>query len=162
MDTSRLNWTYIRDLEDVLGVLFKSVLKNFSKFSSNTCSRVSFLIRFQAWACNLTKKETLILHNTSGVFWTSYTLSMYALCPGGFVLLFNFTFFTISIFTRVFYIIVFYRYLHNTLLVNKIRLVGKVLENGLVQLSFLAAWDRFLLTLCIPSCKLEKLPEDLQ
>ena len=37
----------------------KGVLRNFAKFTGNTCARVSFLIKLQASACNFIKKETL-------------------------------------------------------------------------------------------------------
>ena len=35
-----------------------SILKSFAKFTGNTCARVTFLIKFQAKACNCFKKET--------------------------------------------------------------------------------------------------------
>ena len=37
----------------------KGVLRNFAKFTGNTCARVSFLIKLLAEACNFIKKETL-------------------------------------------------------------------------------------------------------
>ena len=37
----------------------KSILKNFAKFTGNTCASVSFLIKFQVSICNFIKKETL-------------------------------------------------------------------------------------------------------
>ena len=37
----------------------KDILKNFAKFTGNTCAWVSFLIKLQASACNLIRKETL-------------------------------------------------------------------------------------------------------
>ena len=36
----------------------KGVLRNFAKFTGNSCARVSFLIKLQA-ACNFIKKDTL-------------------------------------------------------------------------------------------------------
>ena len=42
------------------GVLFTKVFLEISQNSQeNTCVRVSFLIKLQAWACNFIKKETL-------------------------------------------------------------------------------------------------------
>ena len=37
----------------------KSVLKNFTKFTGNTCARVSFLIKLQVESCNFIRKESL-------------------------------------------------------------------------------------------------------
>ena len=39
------------------GILWKTSLRNFTKFTGNTCARVSFLIKFQD--CNFIKKDTL-------------------------------------------------------------------------------------------------------
>ena len=36
----------------------KGVIRSFAKFTGKTCTRVSFLIKLQAWACNFIKKET--------------------------------------------------------------------------------------------------------
>ena len=38
----------------------KGILKNFAKFTGNTCSRVFFLIKLHKVACNFIKKETLV------------------------------------------------------------------------------------------------------
>ena len=38
----------------------KDVLKNLEKFTGNICVRVSFLIKFQASACNFIKKKNLV------------------------------------------------------------------------------------------------------
>ena len=35
------------------------LLKILQNSQENTCARVSFLIKLQAWACNFIKKETL-------------------------------------------------------------------------------------------------------
>ena len=37
----------------------EGALKDFTKFTGNTCARVSFLIKLLAKACNFIKKETL-------------------------------------------------------------------------------------------------------
>ena len=58
---TRFSWMFILNLEAVVQMC--SVKKLFLEFSQisqeNTCARVSFLIKMQAYACNFIKKETL-------------------------------------------------------------------------------------------------------
>ena len=50
--------------------------KNFTKFNGNTCARVSFLIKLQASACNLIKKEAPA-QEFSWAFWETFTKHLF-------------------------------------------------------------------------------------
>ena len=56
----KLTFSLVRQQYRSFEVFYKkSVRKNFAKFTGKTCVTVSFLIKFQAGACNFIKKQTL-------------------------------------------------------------------------------------------------------